>query len=505
MNLVRRAMLAEGMQNDQRFELLADLGAMIAGAVELDDLLGTFATRVARALGADRATLWLIDAASGDLRSRVATLPELPELRVPAGAGLVGHVAATGELINVRDASSDPRWGGEQLAQQIGYHTTSILTAPIVRRGQIRGVLQVLNKRAGFFDARDEEFVQKLAEQIGRALDYTTLRGDDAQRGMTVRGRFNHVIGRSPAMAAVYDMIVKAAQTDATVLLHGETGTGKGLLARAIHVNSARREAAFVHVDCTTLPAALVESELFGHERGAYTGADSRVLGKVEAANGGTLFLDEIGELPLPLQGKLLRFVQDRQFERIGGRETLTADVRLVAATNRDLEAMAAAGQFRSDLFFRLNVIPFEVPPLRERVEDVPLLIEHFNRRFAKAYGKKPKVFDAEAIELMQRYSWPGNVRELRNTIERVVILHQNHRVAITNLPAFGESEPPASSYRFPSFKEASDAYHREFIQRKLDEAEGNVSRAAELMGIDRSHLYRRMRALGISVRGERA
>jgi len=424
MNLVRRAMLAEGMQNDQRFELLADLGAMIAGEVELDDLLGTFATRVARALGADRATLWLIDAASGDLRSRVATLPELPELRVPAGAGLVGHVAATGELINVRDASSDPRWGGEQLAQQIGYHTTSILTAPIVRRGQIRGVLQVLNKRAGFFDARDEEFVQKLAEQIGRALDYTTLRGDDAQRGMTVRGRFNHVIGRSPAMAAVYDMIVKAAQTDATVLLHGETGTGKGLLARAIHVNSARREAAFVHVDCTTLPAALVESELFGHERGAYTGADSRVLGKVEAANGGTLFLDEIGELPLPLQGKLLRFVQERQFERIGGRETLTADVRLVAATNRDLEAMAAAGQFRSDLFFRLRVVEIVIPALRERGgDDITDLAEHFVQQFSRRYRKGPLRLSDSARAALVAYAWPGNVRELENTIERAVVL----------------------------------------------------------------------------------
>jgi len=202
--------------------------------VELDDMLATFAARVARALGADRATLWLIDAASGDIQSRVATLPELAELRVPAGRGLVGHVAATGELVNVRDAASDPRWGGEELAQQIGYRTTSMLTAPIERRGQIRGVLQVLNKQSGSFDTRDEEFVRALAEQIGRALDYTTLRGDDASRGMTVRGRFNHVIGRSPAMAAVYEMIVKAAQTDATVLLHGETGTGKGLLARAI-------------------------------------------------------------------------------------------------------------------------------------------------------------------------------------------------------------------------------------------------------------------------------
>ena len=266
--------------------------------------------------------------------------------------------------------------------------------------------------------------MRALAEQIGRALDYTTLRGDDASRGMTVRGRFNHVIGRSPAMAAVYEMIVKAAQTDATVLLHGETGTGKGLLARAIHVNSARREAPFVHVDCTTLPAALVESELFGHERGAYTGADSRVLGKVEAANGGTLFLDEIGELPLPLQGKLLRFVQDRQFERVGGRETLTADVRLVAATNRDLEAMAAQGQFRSDLFFRLRVVEIVIPALRERGgDDITDLAEHFVQQFARRYRKGPLRLSDSARLALVTYAWPGNVRELENTIERAVVL----------------------------------------------------------------------------------
>jgi transcriptional regulator with GAF, ATPase, and Fis domain len=519
MNSVRRAMLLAGMENDQRFELLADLGAMIAGEVELDDLLATFATRVARALGADRATLWLIDAASGDLRSRVATLPELPELRVPAGAGLVGHVAASGELVNVRDASSDPRWGGEQLAQQIGYRTTSILTAPIVRRDQIRGVLQVLNKRDGLFDARDEEFVLKLAEQIGRALDYTTLRGDDAQRGMTVRGRFNHVIGRSPAMAAVYDMIVKAAQTDATVLLHGETGTGKGLLARAIHVNSARREAAFVHVDCTTLPAALVESELFGHERGAYTGADSRVLGKVEAANGGTLFLDEIGELPLPLQGKLLRFVQERQFERIGGRETLTADVRLVAATNRDLEAMAAQGTFRSDLFFRLRVVEIVIPALRERGgDDITDLAEHFVQQFSRRYRKGPLRLSESARAALVTYAWPGNVRELENTIERAVVLASGPTIggkdlalearrttqtlgasqSSVGIPVAGQSSvaiPVADldAIVLPSDLSLEEA-ERRYARAVLDREGGNQSAAARALGISRNKLARLLR-----------
>ncbi len=420
------SMLPDGpfmSEHEQRFELLADLGAMIAGQTELDGLLTSFADRVAHALGAERATLWLIDGTSGEIRSRVATLPELPELRVPSGHGVVGHVVATGELVNLHEASQDPRWNHD-IAARTGFRTTSMLTVPVRRRGQLRGVLQILNKKHGAFDVRDEDFARLLADQIGRALDYTTLRGHDAERGLVVRGRFNHVIGNSEEMGRVYQMIVHAAASDATVLLHGETGTGKGLLARAIHVNSPRRDAPFVHVDCTTLPAGLVESELFGHERGSYTGADARVIGKVEAAAGGTLFLDEIGELPLPLQGKLLRFVQERQFERVGGRETLSADVRLVAATNRDLAAMAAAGQFRSDLYFRLRVIEIDVPPLRERGPgDILALAHHFVAQFARKYRKEPMSLAPAAEPALVEYPWPGNVRELGNTIERAVVM----------------------------------------------------------------------------------
>jgi Nif-specific regulatory protein len=486
--------------DDQRFELLTDLGAMIAGEVELDDLLATFADRVARALGADRATLWLIDAATGEIRSRVATLPEIPELRVPPGTGVVGDVARTGELVNIRDATADPRWA-EAIADQIGYRVASMLTAPIVRRNQIRGVLQVLNKRDGEFSARDEEFARALAEQIGRALDYTTLRGDDAQRGLTVRGRFNHVIGRSPAMAAVYEMIVRAAQTDATVLLHGETGTGKGLLARAIHVNSERRHSRFVHVDCTTLPAALVESELFGHERGAYTGADARVIGKVEAADGGTLFLDEIGELPLPLQGKLLRFVQERQFERVGGRETLTADVRLVAATNRDLAGMSTAGQFRSDLYFRLRVVEIEIPPLRARgPDDVTDLAEHFVSQLARRYHKGPLHLSESGRAALAGYAWPGNVRELENTIERAVVLAPGPTIGAKDLalerraPQSGDSQLsiPAThdAIALPPGLTLEEA-ERRYARAILDREDGNQSAAARALGISRNKLAR--------------
>jgi len=498
-------------EHEQRFELLADLGAMIAGEVELDDLLATFADRVARALGADRATLWLIDGATGEIRSRVAILPELPELRVPPGHGVVGHVAATGELVNIRDAEADPRWAA-QIAQKIGYRTTSMLTAPIVRRDQIRGVLQVLNKRDGAFTPHDEAFIVQLAEQIGRALDYTSLRGDDAQRGLTVRGRFNHVIGRSPEMATVYEMIVRAAQTDATVLLRGETGTGKGLLARAIHVNSARREAPFVHVDCTTLPAALVESELFGHERGAYTGADSRVLGKVEAAHGGTLFLDEIGELPLPLQGKLLRFVQERTFERIGGRETLVADVRIVAATNRELAAMASAGLFRSDLYFRLRVVEIEIPPLRARgPDDIADLAAHFVEQFARRYRKGPVRLADAARPALAAYPWPGNVRELEHTIERAVVLSEGPTIGAKDLGLLSQrtlaATSPGDSGPPPAFaaRAATDAItlpadlpleeaERRYARAILDREGGNQSAAARALGISRNKLARLLR-----------
>jgi two-component system, NtrC family, nitrogen regulation response regulator NtrX len=309
------------------------------------------------------------------------------------------------------------------------------------------------------------------------------------------------MIGESVAMRALRKQIAVVAPTDGRVLISGESGAGKELVARAIHAQSRRAGAPFIEVNSAAIPEELIESELFGHVKGAFTGATAAKKGKFELADGATLFLDEVSDMSANVQAKVLRVLEEQRFEPVGSNTPINVDVRVIAATNKRLDEEIEKGTFRSDLYFRLNVIPFEVPPLRERVEDVPLLVEHFNQRFAAAYGKKPKKFEPTAIEAMQSYSWPGNVRELRNTIERIVIMHTNHRVGLKDLPAFGEAEPPASSYRFPSFKEASDAYHREFIQRKLDEAEGNVARAAELMGIDRSHLYRRMRALGISGR----
>jgi two-component system nitrogen regulation response regulator NtrX len=312
------------------------------------------------------------------------------------------------------------------------------------------------------------------------------------------------MIGESVAMRALRQQITVAAPTDGRILIYGESGTGKELVARGIHSQSRRSGSAFIEVNSAAIPEELIESELFGHMKGAFTGATSAKKGKFELADGATLFLDEVGDMSSNLQAKLLRVLEEQRFEPVGSGTSVDVDVRVIAATNKRLDLEIEQGNFRADLFYRLNVIPFQLPPLRERFEDIPLLVEHFNRKFSQAYGREIKEFSEEALADLQNYSWPGNVRELKNTIERVVIMHPGTKVNAGDLPPHGKEEPPAASFRFPSFKEATDAYHREFIQKKLTEAEGNVSRAAELMGVDRSHLYRRMRALGIPNRGER-
>lgn len=395
-----------------------------------------------------------------------------------------------------------PGISGLETLQQMRDANSDVAVVIISGHGNIETAVRAT--KLGAFDFIEKPLsIEKTVLTIRNALRQRQLERANAEMSAELKEEYE-MVGESVAMRALRKQITVVAPTDGRVLISGESGAGKELVARAIHAQSRRAAAPFIEVNSAAIPEELIESELFGHVKGSFTGATSAKKGKFELADGATLFLDEVSDMSANVQAKVLRVLEEQRFEPVGSNTPINVDVRVVAATNKRLDEEIEKGTFRSDLFFRLNVIPFEVPPLRERVEDIPLLIDHFNRRFARAYGKKPKAFEAAAIEVMQRYSWPGNVRELRNTIERVVILHQNHRVAVTNLPAFGESEPPASSYRFPSFKEASDAYHREFIQRKLDEADGNVSRAAELMGIDRSHLYRRMRALGISARGER-
>lgn len=310
------------------------------------------------------------------------------------------------------------------------------------------------------------------------------------------------MVGESIAMRALRKQIAIVAPSDGRVLISGESGTGKELVARAIHSQSKRKGAPFVEINSAALPEELVESELFGHAKGAFSGATTAKKGKFEIADGATLFLDEIGDMSARVQAKMLRVLEEQRFEPVGSNTPVTIDVRVISATNKRLEDLIDNGNFRHDLFYRLNVIPFQVPPLRERLEDVPALIDHFNRRFSNDNGKRPKAFQSDAIESLQNHTWPGNVRELKNTIERVIIMNAKQKIAAADLPELGFThEKPASSFRFPSFKAATDAYQREFILHKLAEHDGNVSKAAEEMGVDRSHLYRRMRNLGIKER----
>ena len=310
------------------------------------------------------------------------------------------------------------------------------------------------------------------------------------------------MIGESVAIRALRKQIAIVAPTDGRVLISGESGTGKELVARAIHVQSKRAGAPFVEINSAAIPEELVESELFGYSKGAFSGATKAKKGKFEMADGATLFLDEIGDMSSRVQAKMLRVLEEQRFEPVGSNKPVSVDVRVISATNKPLDELIEHGGFRSDLFYRLNVIPFQVPPLRDRLEDVPLLADHFNRRYSFEYGKQPKAMSEELLKQMSEYTWPGNVRELRNTIERLVIMNEKEDLGVDDLPPFkSNGELPSSTYRFPTFKDATDAYQREYILHKLEEAEGNVSKAADAMGVDRSHLYRRMKNLGISAK----
>jgi two-component system nitrogen regulation response regulator NtrX len=355
--------------------------------------------------------------------------------------------------------------------------------------------------KLGAFDFIEKPLsIEKTILTVRNAIKQRELERVNRNLAEQINQKFE-MIGESVAMRALRKQIAIVAPTDGRVLISGESGTGKELVARAIHAQSKRRSAPFVEINSAAIPEELVESELFGHAKGAFSGASLAKKGKFEIADGGSLFLDEIGDMSPRVQAKMLRVLEEQRFEPVGSNAPIKVDVRVISATNKPLSDLIENGNFRADLFYRLNVIPFQIPPLRERLEDVPLLVEHFNRRFSSDYGKKPKDFNAEAIAALCNYAWLGNVRELRNTVERVVIMHGKQTVAAEDLPELkAKKEMPASTFRFPSFKEANDAYQREFILHKLNEADGNVSKAADAMGVDRSHLYRRMKNLGINV-----
>ncbi len=355
--------------------------------------------------------------------------------------------------------------------------------------------------KEGAFDYIAKPFSgDQLRLVIERALTQRRLLEENRRlrEQLTETYRFENIVGRSRAMLQVFDIIKKVAASEANILIFGESGTGKELIARCIHVNSARGARAFVPVDCASLPEHLLESELFGHEKGAFTGALTTRRGLFEEAHGGTVFLDEVGDIPLPLQAKLLRVLQERQVRRVGGNRFIEVDVRVISATHRNLTAMVKGGKFREDLYYRLNVISLPLPPLRDRAGDIPLLAYHFLRRYAAQSGKELKGIASETLELLEAYPWPGNVRELQNVMERAVVLAEGEMVSPAELPAtlrLPQKAPTAAVADHLSLKEAKrhwvEAFEREYLITLLKKHQGNISQAAKTAGVDRKTIHR--------------
>ncbi|MEQ1727108.1 MAG: sigma-54 dependent transcriptional regulator [Vicinamibacterales bacterium] len=368
--------------------------------------------------------------------------------------------------------------------------------------GSIESAVKAI--KLGAFDFVEKPLsLDKTLLVVRNALRQRVL--EDENRALRARvDRTRTMVGESQGMRQLREQVAMAAPSNGRVLIYGENGTGKELVARTVHSLSRRRNGPFVEVNCAAIPEELIESELFGHVRGAFTGAVADRRGKFEMADGGTIFLDEIADMSLKTQAKVLRVLQEQTMEQVGGTQRIKVDARVLAATNKDLQTEIRAGSFREDLYFRLNVLPVFVPPLRERYEDIPLLADHFMAEFAREYGRRPKTFDAGALAMLQRYPWPGNVRELRNVIERLVIMVPGDTITSNDMGFLGHGvEPTApSDVTVPgrqTLHDARERFERDLILRTLGEQQGNMSRTAEVLGVERSNLYRKMRGFGIA------
>jgi DNA-binding NtrC family response regulator len=400
-----------------------------------------------------------------------------------------------------------PKMNGIEVLTRIKALDSRIVGIVITGYGTVETAVDAM--KAGAFDYLMKPFnVSEVLLLIKRALEYQGLRAENVQLKKTLEGRFrfSNLIGNSEGMRYVCEMIEKVAESDSTILLLGESGTGKELVAKTLHFNSHRKDKPLIPINCGAIPENLLESELFGHEKGAFTGAASTRIGRFEMADGGTIFLDEIGEMSPALQVKLLRVLQQREFERVGGTKTIRVDVRIIAATHRDLEVAVASGVFREDLFYRINVIPIAIPPLRERTEDIPLLIHHFLEHFNKTKNKNLEGFSDEALKLLISYSWPGNIRELENLIERLVILKGAGLACPADLPekivGFGAVGGVLGPFKIPDsgidLKALVDEFENNLILQALDMAKGVKNKAAQLLSMNRTTLVEKLKKKGL-------
>jgi DNA-binding NtrC family response regulator len=391
-----------------------------------------------------------------------------------------------------------PGMNGVEVLREIRKTSQELPVVMITAYGTIERAVETMKAGADDFITKPFD-PDHLALVVNKALERARLRSQVAFYSQEAGGRYHLIEGKSQAMAHTVDQARKAARSNSTVLLLGESGTGKELFARSIHEWSERNAGPFVAINCVGLSKDLLESELFGHERGAFTGAHQLKRGKMEVANSGSVFLDEVGDVSAEFQTKLLRFLQEREFERVGGNQPIAVDVRIIAATNRDLERAVGSGAFREDLYHRLNVIAITLPPLRERKEDIPLLANHFLRRFAGETKKNFAEISEDIYDKLLAYPWPGNVRELANVIERAVVLGDGPKLTLHHLPARVVGAQPVTGADEISYHEAINAYRRELLVRALATAQGNRAAAAKALGLHRTHLMKLMKALKIS------
>ncbi|MDI1472610.1 Nitrogen regulation protein NtrX [Thermodesulfovibrio sp. N1] len=394
-----------------------------------------------------------------------------------------------------------PKMSGIEAIKKIKEKDSDIPIIMISGHGNVEIAVEAI--KLGAYDFLEKPLsMERVILTTERALQFKNLERENIKLRSSVDKKYE-LVGTSSAMKKIKSQIELIAKGDSRVLIIGESGTGKELVARAIHSLSNRSRAPFVEVNCAAIPQELIESELFGHEKGAFTGAIERKIGKFELANGGTLFLDEIGDMSLLTQAKLLRVIETQKFQRVGGTRDITVNVRIISATNKDLLEEIKKGNFREDLYYRLNVVPIYIPPLRERKEDIPELIRYFIDEFSKEKGWKVKTIDDQAIKILQNYDWPGNIRELRNAVERLMIMTVNEVITLSDIEStgiIGQSTKDESYFKYKTLKEAKDAFERDFLIRKLKENNWNMTKTAEIIGIERSNLYKKIKSLGISL-----
>jgi len=416
---------------------------------------------------------------------------------VPSGEECLARLATTHFDVILLDIWL-PKMDGIETLERMRQQGHYPMVVMISGHGNIETAVRAT--KLGAFDFIEKPLsIEKTTRSVRNAIEFLRLEEENRRLREELGYRYQ-VIGESVPMKALRQQIALAAPTNGRVLIYGESGTGKELVARALHAASLRCNEPFVEVNCAAIPEELIESELFGHTKGSFTGASEDKVGKFRTADNGTLFLDEVGDMSVRTQAKVLRVLEEQRLEPVGSNQPFDVDVRVIAATNQKLEELISRGLFREDLFYRLNVIPFTVPALRERVEDIPSLARHFLTEFSAAYGRRPKELADASLAVLMRYAWPGNVRELRNLIERLVIICPQERIEPLHLPPElfrGVTGSPTQPYA--TLHEARSAYEREFILRKLGENQWNMTRTAQSLGLERSHLYRKMKSLGIS------